>query len=116
MRRLGPFGQGLCDIVERKRERRIRAAAKGGGKGKGETDKGKGKGKGYQGTCWKCGKVGHKSAERRHTGPVDEEGYEEENEGEEIEVGTVWNIGAIEIAETNGQDEIMMDVGAIDVG
>ena len=77
-----------------------------GGKGKGksftDTDKTKGKGKGYQGTCWKCGKVGHKSAECRQIGSVEEEACEEEEDGGEIAVGTVWHVGAVEVSECAG--------------
>ena len=66
------------------------------GKGSADADKPKGKGKGgYQGTCWKCGKVGHKSAECRQVGAVDEEADEEEGDGE-VQVGTVWHVGAVE--------------------
>ncbi len=106
MRRLGPCGKGRGESDKSKGEGKGGGAAKGGGNGKGETDKGKGKGNGYQGTCWKCGKVGHKSAECRQIGTVDEEGNEEDNEEEEVEVHAVWNIGSVDIAKTKGQIEI----------
>jgi hypothetical protein len=95
---------------------------KGGGKGKGGADKGKGKGKGYQGACWKCGRVGHKSAECRQIGSVDEEAEEEENEEEEeIGVHTVWHIGAVQadvlpVYENFKKSEKKMEIGAIDIG
>jgi hypothetical protein len=95
---------------------------KGGGKGKGGADKGKGKGKGYQGTCWKCGRAGHKSAECRQIGSVDEEAEEEENEEEEeVGVHTVWHSGAVQadvlpVYENFQKGETKMDIGAIDIG
>jgi hypothetical protein len=82
---------------------------KGKGKGKGKTNDGKGKGKGkgaggkgYQGTCFKCGKVGHKANEcwgqARTAYGVDIEDDEEEGglEQGEREVGGVWMVGNVE--------------------
>ncbi len=66
------------------------------GEGGGEAEKGKGKGKGYQGTCWRCGRVGHKAVECRQVGAVDEEADEEDREGGQVKVGTVWQVGAVE--------------------
>ena len=72
------------------------------GDGKGSYGKGKdggkgGKGKGYQGTCWKCGKVGHKAAECRMAGAIDtEEGNENCEDCCNVEMGGVWVIGNIE--------------------
>ena len=63
--------------------------------GKGAAGKGgefKGKGKGYQGTCWTCGNVGHKSNEcsmHRQANSIEEAG------SEEIEIGGVWMIGQV---------------------
>ena len=73
-------------------------AGKGTTKGGGKSGKGpgpKGGGKGYQGECWKCGKVGHKSAECWSTGmQVDAVSEEEE---EEADIGGVWMIGAVDV-------------------
>ena len=69
-----------------------------GGKGGKGGDKGKGKGGGYQGTCWRCGKVGHKTAECYvRINNVEEEGWEEEGTEveEETEVGGVWLVGNV---------------------
>ena len=80
---------------------------KGKGKGKGKTEqKGKGKGKGYQGTCWNCGKVGHKSAEctnwdswsstSRSSSTVNEV-EETEDEESSYEVDSVWEISNVDV-------------------
>ena len=91
-------------------ERKGQDKGKGHGKGKGKgPDKGKGKGapgKGYQGTCWNCGKVGHKSAEcwvdTRSTAAVSEADAEE-YDGEACEerrcVDSVWTIANVEEAD-----------------
>ena len=61
----------------------------GGGKGFGQG----GKGWGYQGTCWRCGKVGHKAVECGvNTNAVEEEQQDEESQ----EVGGVWMVGGVE--------------------
>ena len=74
--------------------------ADGKGKGKGQA---KGGGKGYQGTCWRCWKVGHKAAEC--TVQLVGEASEEVGKGEEEE-GTalgVWTVGSVEdVAERTG--------------
>ena len=96
------------------------ATAKGGGKGNGKGPDGKGKGylgkgdgknnygkgkdagkggkgKGYQGTCWKCGKIGHKANECRSAGAVEiEEDGEDCVDCSNVEMGGVWVIGSIE--------------------
>ena len=79
--------------------------AKGGGdKGFGGGGKGgdiKGKGKGYQGTCWTCGVVGHKSSECLQHRPANS--VEDDVGGAvshvEVDVGGVWMIGAVEAKE-----------------
>jgi hypothetical protein len=50
----------------------------------------KGGGKGYQGTCWTCGMVGHKSAECRTSRTNLVEAEEEETEASTREIGGVW--------------------------
>jgi hypothetical protein len=74
-----------------------------GGKGKGD-GKGKGGGKGYQGACFTCGKVGHKAWECRSGRPiganaVEEDEYEDDGHvhAGAVEIGTVWNVGAVEV-------------------
>ena len=72
-----------------------KSGGKSGGKG------GKSGGKGYQGTCWNCGKVGHKSAEcwqGRSAAAVDEVD-EEDGEAEKRSVDSVWMIASVEEAE-----------------
>ena len=65
-----------------------------GGAAKG-SPKGKGKGKGYQGTCWNCGKAGHKAAECWGLAIKD---VEAESEGAEArEIGVIWSMCAVEV-------------------
>ena len=66
-----------------------------GGKGDSKGGKGpKGGGKGYQGTCWRCGQLGHKSPEC--TAPqVNNVQYVHE-EMQEAEIGGIWMIGHVE--------------------
>jgi len=63
-----------------------------GGKGGGA---GKGFGKGYQGTCWRCNKVGHKAVECFANVNEVEIG-EEEEDSEVRECGSVWLVGHVE--------------------
>jgi hypothetical protein len=73
---------------------------KGGGKGTGD----KGKGKGYQGTCWSCGVVGHKSSECQNSGMtynVNDETSEDIGHVD-IDVGGVWMIGAVHVEKPPG--------------
>ena len=63
----------------------------GGAKGGGQ--KGAGKGFGYQGVCWNCGQVGHKSAECSHM-QVNEVAADQEPR-DVASVGGVWMIGQV---------------------
>ena len=81
-------GKGVTDVY------------RGGDKGKGKGDKGAGKG-GFKGTCYKCGKQGHRAADcRTRVDMVDE--YEDEDECEMQPVGGVWTIGQIEVQKNRG--------------
>ena len=85
-----------------------------------------GTGQGYQGQCHKCGKVGHKAAECRSSGwnvhAVEEEECKEEQPGweepAEVDVGTVWSVGHIDVLSTTKEEEkgdkfsITLDSGA----
>ena len=85
-----------------------------------------GTGQGYQGKCHKCGKVGHKAAECRSSGwnvnAVEEEVDKEEKPGweepTEVDVGTVWSIGHVDVLATSSEKEkedkfsITLDSGA----
>ena len=77
---------------------KVKGLDKGVGKGgKGGGDGGtKGKGKGYQGTCYTCGKVGHKAWEcrARNVNAVQEESGGETEDV--VDVGTIWNVGHVE--------------------
>jgi len=67
--------------------------SKGAGKGQGGAGKAGG---GYQGTCWKCGQVGHKAAECWVRTAAAVETEETEKEEAEVELGGVWMIGQVE--------------------
>jgi hypothetical protein len=79
-------------------------AGKGKGRGAGRGDKGKGKG--FQGICFKRGKPGHRAWECRSR-PIGANAVEEEedrgDDGVEVgavEIGAVWNIGAVEFKQS----------------
>ena len=65
--------------------------------------KGGGKSYGYQGTCFKCGKVGHKAAECRQVAAVDE------GDGE-TQVDSVWAM-AVEVEEDAPDEKLPKKVG-----
>lgn len=62
-------------------------------------DKGKSSRKGYQGTCFTCGKVGHKACECLRGRPVGAVGKEEDENvpAGSLEIGTVWGVRAVEV-------------------
>ena len=77
---------------------------KGGGKGwekgswggkAGGVGKGGGFGKGYQGTCWRCGVVGHKAAECGMKGAYAVDG-DEEGDVDEVDIGGMWMVGSVD--------------------
>ncbi len=53
----------------------------------------KGKGKGYQGTCYTCGKTGHKAWECRSRSV---NAVQEEVGDEVVAIGPVWHVGHVE--------------------
>jgi len=99
-----------------------KGAGKGGG-GKGTWKGGGGKGgpgKGYQGTCWKCGRVGHKAAECQvaGAGAVEAEVQEEVVEGAvEVEMGGVWVIGSVHAdeVETSNKFNVLAEEFEVDM-
>jgi len=80
---------------------------KGYGKGGGKDGKGGGKGgkgKGYMGTCYRCGKVGHKASECYvKVNGVETAGLDHEEEEEEAEVGGVWMIGSVDAVDSSAR-------------
>ena len=78
----------------------LKGNSKGNSKGVGKGSDGKGKGKGYQGTCWKCGTVGHKAHECTNPGQYSyyqrQANNIEEGSTEDIDVGGIWMIGNID--------------------
>ena len=65
----------------------------------------KGKGKGGKGPrCWTCGKMGHKSDtcwSRPNVRSVEEGGSGDQAEAAQVEVRTVWTVGAVEVEKQN---------------
>ena len=90
----------MGEKVTRVKEHGTQIGKKGATSGeKGSKGGGKGKGFGYQGTCFKCGIVGHKanecdwwvqSAEEEGTVPKNEDGKKEE-------VGGVWEVSGVDV-------------------
>ena len=74
---------------------------------KGGDSKG-GKG-GYQGECWKCGKVGHKQSECRGGKAIGAHAIGEEQDDEEVGVGTVWTVASIDMIQTSNRYEVLND-------
>ena len=75
---------------------------------KGAGKKGGGKGLGYQGTCWTCGLVGHKSAECNQMQVNEVAG--EQGAGDVASVGGVWMIGQVS-NQPGEQDSTQREVG-----
>ena len=77
------------------------------GKGNPRTD-----GWGYQGSCWRCGKIGHKANECQVKNVRDvEEGGAAEPEKEKginsVDISTVWNICGVELGDYPSVEEIV---------
>ena len=74
--------------------------------------RGKSFGKGYQGTCWRCGKVGHKAAECGMTfvglaDDCEEEHTMEKPRKEDADV--VWTVGSVENVGETAEERSQMD-------
>ena len=87
--------------------------AKGGGKGDNKGGKkGGGKGKGYQGTCFDCGKVGHKRGEWECPMAGGKGGGIHEVECGQVAVsigggGMEWNVGSVEIVQEDEEEQVV---------
>ena len=81
--------------------------------------------RGYQGQCWSCGKIGHKSSECRwrvDNVDVDDEeadGYSsgrrsgDQSEAEKVsDVGGVWIVGNVEVFEDEEVNDVFSEDGA----
>ena len=77
-----------------------------GAKGKGQFQNDNGKGKGYQGTCWNCGKVGHKANECT----ARDAAHVEEAE-ETVEVEGMWDVSNVVAAEAAPPWEVVAPRG-----
>lgn len=97
----GTFGKGGKDFGK---------GGKDSGKGGKDSGKGGGGGKGYQGACFNCGKVGHKAwecrAEKRIHAIDEQEDENDEVPAGAVEIGTIWNIGAVQV---NGVNKMEVD-------
>ena len=108
------------------------AAAKGTGKGKGKSpESGKGgqpswmkgggkgakggtKGGGFKGACFLCGKTGHRAVEcrSRQANAVDEdEPWAEDEQQEEVPLGGVWAVGAVDVGKKTTPSNIPVPPG-----
>ena len=89
------LGTSLGIMVNKiRKNKKQKNLSEGKGKGKGSEGKG-GKGWGYQGTCFNCGKVGHKAAECVSTWAPQVAEVGEEVIGS-VEVGGVWVVACVE--------------------
>ena len=78
---------------------------KGEGKGGGKAWYGKGYYGGYQGACHRCGQVGHKAVECgvQMVGEVPEVSGGVDEGAQEVPMGGLWTIGAVELVGRNGR-------------
>ena len=75
-----------------------KGGATGWGKSAGKGGKGGPKGS-FKGTCFICGKAGHRAADCTMKQANAVKKHEHEEEGEEVELGGVWTIGCVEAIE-----------------